>query len=88
MSCLLEGRSVAIRVGEQPTGDGFSEWEIVVQVRHPAADYDAVLTIRCCSETPPDIEDILLHYQKWPEDFTFLDFLPNLKKQPRRPSRG
>ena len=75
----FEAGAVATRVGDAPKG--FSEWKVVVQIRHPAADYDAVYTCRWVSKGAPDVSDIVSHYQARPQDFEFLDFLPNRNKQ-------
>lgn len=78
----FEAGAIVTRAGEVQS-NGFSEWKVVVQLRHPTTDYDAVYAARWVSKTPPDVSEIVRHYGARPQDFTFLDFLPNTKKQPQ-----
>ena len=80
-AAAFEAGAIAARVGEV-ADNGFSEWNVVVQVRNPAADYDAVYTCRWVSKGAPDVSDIVSHLEARPEDFEFLDFRPNPDKQP------
>ena len=81
----LEAIAVATRVGNK-WSNGLSKWRVVIQLRAPKADYDAVYTIQWVSKNPPCVSDIVQHYATRPEDFRFLNFFPNLKKQPNLPS--
>jgi hypothetical protein len=78
----LEARAIVTRLGDE----GDCKWKVVIQVRNPNADFDAVYTVGWLGETPPAVDEVLRAYAQQPEAFTFLDFLPNLNKQPRSPS--
>jgi hypothetical protein len=60
---------------------GVAVWWMLVRFRHPDADEDALYSIRCVGLTPPPASALVGHYFKHPEDFTFLDFVPNSEKK-------
>jgi hypothetical protein len=77
----FEARAITTRVGDK-TSDGFSKWKVVFQLSSPTADFDAVYTIGWLSKDPPNAAEMLRYFDVRPQDFTFLDFVPNLNKQP------
>ena len=70
----LDARAVACRVGER---GGMTEWRVVIQVRLPNTERDNVASIHWASRTPPHVSDVLRHFQRKPQDFRFIDYLPN-----------
>jgi hypothetical protein len=70
----LDARAVACRVGER---GGMTEWRVVIQVRLPNTERDNVASIHWASPTPPHVSDVLRHFQRKPQDFRFIDYLPN-----------
>jgi hypothetical protein len=60
---------------------GFPVWRMLVRFRHPAADYDALYAFRCIGPEPPPASSIVRLYFEHPEEFIFLDFVPNPNKK-------
>jgi len=74
----LDARAVSCRIGEK--GGGLTVWRVVIQLRSPTADFDNVSSINWESTEPPNVSEIVRHWEQHPQDFTFVDFLPNTKK--------
>jgi hypothetical protein len=75
----LDAWAVATPTGEQE--QGFPVWRMLVQFRHPNADEDAIYAFRCVGEEPPPASSLVGYYFEHPEEFIFLDFVPNPKKK-------